>query len=160
MSEAFSRLMRSLDGPVVIVTAARDGEPAGCLVGFCTQTSIDPERFLVCVSKKNHTHGVAEGAKELAVHVIPSDRLDLAERFGSETEDDPGSKFAGIEWEPGFEGVPLLRDCPSRFAGPVVQRHDLGDHTGFSIEPRDAGFQPGAILGFSAVKDLDPGHEP
>ena len=46
---AFDELMGELDYPMFIVTAAREGERAGCLVGFATQTSIHPSRFLVCL---------------------------------------------------------------------------------------------------------------
>jgi flavin reductase (DIM6/NTAB) family NADH-FMN oxidoreductase RutF len=53
MGEAasFNELMGELDYPMFIVTAAADSELAGCLVGFATQASIDPSRFLVCVAK-------------------------------------------------------------------------------------------------------------
>jgi len=35
---------------MIIITAAADGVLGGCLVGFQTQCSIDPARFLVCLS--------------------------------------------------------------------------------------------------------------
>jgi flavin reductase (DIM6/NTAB) family NADH-FMN oxidoreductase RutF len=47
-SETFTKIMGSLDYPMLVVTAAAAGERAGCLVGFATQASIDPARFLVC----------------------------------------------------------------------------------------------------------------
>ncbi|HEX8931084.1 MAG TPA: flavin reductase, partial [Actinomycetota bacterium] len=45
---ALDRLVDRLDYPMLIVTAETDGERAGCLVGFATQCSIEPPRFLLC----------------------------------------------------------------------------------------------------------------
>ena len=46
----FNALASELDYPMFVVTTAAGGAPAGCLVGFATQCSIDPPRFLVCLS--------------------------------------------------------------------------------------------------------------
>ena len=50
---AFKDLIAQLDYPMIVVTTASAGERAGCLVGFHTQSSIDPERFAVWLSKAN-----------------------------------------------------------------------------------------------------------
>src|SRR5919206_3595218 len=77
---AFQSLVGRLDLPMLIVTVTADGERDGCLVGFATQTSIDPPRFLVCISDKNRTHRVLErGADALVVHVAPRDAAELVE---------------------------------------------------------------------------------
>jgi flavin reductase (DIM6/NTAB) family NADH-FMN oxidoreductase RutF len=52
----FNALVGNLEYPMFIVTARADGEPLGCLVGFATQTSIDPPRFAVCLSHNNRTY--------------------------------------------------------------------------------------------------------
>ena len=39
-----------LDYPMYVVTTRVGDDRAGCLVGFTTQTSIDPQRFLVNVA--------------------------------------------------------------------------------------------------------------
>ena len=48
-----------LDYPMFVVTTRAGDEPAGCLVGFASQVSIRPPRFLVGLSKRNHTYRVA-----------------------------------------------------------------------------------------------------
>jgi hypothetical protein len=57
-----------LDYPMFVVTVADagTGERAGCLVGFATQCSINPFRFLVCLSRANRTHRVASRSEVLA----------------------------------------------------------------------------------------------
>jgi flavin reductase (DIM6/NTAB) family NADH-FMN oxidoreductase RutF len=72
--EAFDALVGALDYPMFIATTVGDGERSGCLVGFATQCSIDPPRFLVCLSDKNRTYRVLErGATTIVLHVVPRD---------------------------------------------------------------------------------------
>ncbi|MGH9153692.1 MAG: flavin reductase family protein [Acidimicrobiales bacterium] len=159
-SDAFSRLTGDLDYAMLVVTASDGRERAGCLVGFSTQCSFDPHRYLVCISRANHTAGVAAGAGVVAVHALPAERADLARLFGEETGDRT-DKFARVAWRPGPGGAPVLDGCPSWFAGRVVDRLDLGDHTGLLLEPVEAAHAPGLRpLLFSAVRDLVPGHRP
>src|SRR4051794_38470955 len=111
----FSNLVAGLGYPMFVVTAAPGGGRSGCLVGFATQTSIHPQRFLVCISERNHTYPVACAASVLAVHLVsraPSERA-LAELFGAETGDDE-DKFADCAWQEGPDGVPLLVELPNR----------------------------------------------
>jgi flavin reductase (DIM6/NTAB) family NADH-FMN oxidoreductase RutF len=132
--DTFDALMGELDYPMFIVTVAHGAERSGCLVGFATQCSIDPPRFLVCLSKANHTYRVARDAEVLAVHFVPAGAESLAELFGGETGDRV-DKFARCEWHPGPGGVPLLAECPNRFVGAVRGRADGGDHVIHVLEP-------------------------
>jgi len=156
----FAKLVAQLDYPMYVVTAAAGGERAGCLVGFGTQTSIHPPRFLACISRKNRTLRVASEATLLAVHFLsdePRER-ELAELFGGETGDET-DKFELCAWHEGPQGVPLLDEVPNRFVGRALERLDLGDHVGFLLEPVEAergdGFDE---LGFQEAKAIDPGH--
>ena len=161
MADAFDTIAARLDYPMfVATTVGRDGERAGCLVGFATQCSIDPPRFLVCVSDKNRTHRVLLGADAVALHVVPADADDIAELFGGETADET-DKFERCEWRAGPGGLPILERCPSWFAGRVVDRIELGDHVGHVLEPfaGEAG-EVGPAFPFSRAKRIEPGHEP
>ena len=62
LTDAFEKLVDLLDYPMFVVTAHADGVEAGCLVGFASQTSIHPPRFLVGLSTKNQTFRVAADA--------------------------------------------------------------------------------------------------
>jgi flavin reductase (DIM6/NTAB) family NADH-FMN oxidoreductase RutF len=142
-----------------VVTAAVGGERAGCLVGFATQCSIDPQRFLVCMSDKNRTTRLLESGDAMAVHLVPEAAGHVVELFGGETGDET-DKFARCDWTPGPEGLPLLTDCPSWFAGRIVERAPLGDHVGHVLEPfagEDA--SAGGWFPFSLAKEIEPGHE-
>ena len=160
MTISFPRLMGRLDYSMLVVTAAGDGELSGCLVGFATQVSIHPARFLVCLSVKNRTFRVAQRASTLAVHFVPVEDEELAELFGGETGDDV-DKFERCEWRPGPDGVPVLCALENWFAGRIIDRIDFGDHHGFLLEPIEShGGRGEGSLTFKRAKAIDPGHEP
>lgn len=158
--DGFDTLMASVDAPMVVVTTAVAGERAGCLVGFHSQSAIDPQRYCVWLSKANHTYRVALRSTYLAVHFLGEDDRDLAERFGTRTGDDV-DKFEGLETHTGPDGVPLLERCANRM---LVRRVALldegGDHVCVSTECVESvasgRFTP---LRLSAVDQLTPGHE-
>ncbi|TDB85075.1 flavin reductase [Actinomadura sp. 7K534] len=145
---------------VVTTVDPGTGSPAGCLVGFTTQTSIEPFRFLVCLSRQNQTYRTAEAATVLAVHVLgqDEDQRELAALFGSETGDEV-DKFARCSWQPGPEGVPLLSGAQRHLVGRILERVTLGDHSGFLLEPVEVAIRTEAApLTFRSLPDMDPGH--
>ena len=150
--------MGRLNYPVYIVTTVANDERGGCVIGFGTQSSVGPGRFLACLSRKNRTYRLAREAEALAVHVAPRDQQ-LVELFGGETGDEI-DKFEHCEWHAGPRGMPILDGCPRWFVGTVCSRHDLGDHEGYLLEPLEVQFAPGEeIVYFQAVKDaIEPGH--
>ncbi|AUG80456.1 flavin oxidoreductase [Kitasatospora sp. MMS16-BH015] len=152
--DAFTDL---LDYPVYVVTAAAAGARAGCLVGFASQCSISPPRFMVWLSTANRTYRVARDADHLAVHLLPPDH-GLAELFGGRTGEEV-DKFAAVDWDAGPAGAVLLRAAPAWFVGRVVGRSDGGDHVGFRLAPVAAGRGPRARpMSFREVRDIRAGH--
>lgn len=158
--DAFDALVAALDAPLVVVTAAAGGERAGCLVGFHSQSSIEPRRAAVWLSKANRTYRVALGASHLAVHALTNADRELAAWFGGETGDEV-DKFAAVRWSEGPGGAPLLDACPHRV---VLARTALldegGDHvlvTGSPVAAASPG--PFTPLRLSDVAgDIAPGH--
>jgi flavin reductase (DIM6/NTAB) family NADH-FMN oxidoreductase RutF len=162
MSElSLDAICATLESPMIVVTAFDGRERSGCLAGFHTRCSINPGRWLVCISKVNHTFGVAERASALAVHFLRSDQHDLAQLFGEVTGDAiaPHDKFERSTWRSGPAGTPILAGC-DWIAGRVIERTDCGDHVAYVIEVLDIGREhaPSAQLGSQAVHDIQPGH--
>ncbi|KOU27446.1 flavin oxidoreductase [Streptomyces sp. WM6372] len=149
-----------LDGPVYVVTVAAAGERSGCLVGFASQCSIGPPRFVVWLSRLNHTFRVARGASHLAVHVLDRGQRSLAELFGGETGDEV-DKFERVDWRPSADGSPLLTGARAWFVGRIEARVDGGDHVGFVLAPTEtspAVRTAPALLRYDDVKEIDAGH--
>jgi flavin reductase (DIM6/NTAB) family NADH-FMN oxidoreductase RutF len=156
---AFEEIVAHLDYPMFVVTTVAGDQRAGCLVGFATQASIRPRRFLVGLSDKNQTYRIASDAERLGVHVLAAHNDPLARLFGEHTGDDT-DKFAQCDWRPGPEGVPVLTEAAAWFSGRILERIRLGDHVAFLIEP-DSGERAediGRFVKYSDVRDLEPGH--
>ena len=158
--QAFEDVVALLNYPMFVVTTRSEDEMSGCLVGFASQVSINPPRFLVGLSNKNHTFSVASHAERLAVHLLTRDHVALATLFGAQTGDEI-DKFARCDWHPGPHGLPILDDSPAWFSGRILERLELGDHVAFLLAP-ETGSAPddlGQLVTFSDVRDLEPGHE-
>lgn len=158
--DAFEAAVADLEYPMLIVTAGDGEERSGCLVGFAAQCSIDPPRFMVWISKKNHTYRVASRADVLTVHLPDAGQLELAELFGGTTGDEI-DKFARVPWHEGPDGAVVLDDVARWFVGRVTETLDSGDHVAFMLRPL-AGSAEGdwlGQLGFQEVRHISPGHE-
>lgn len=156
----FDAVSDVLDYPMFVVTTAYDGRAAGCLVGFATQVSIDPPRFVVGLSNKNYTHRVALDATRLVVHLLDAESTQVARLFGESTGDEV-DKFAKCAWQPGKDDVPILDDAPAWFSGSVHERIPAGDHTMFflDVDAAEVRRRPPRLRRLSDVDDFDPGHD-
>jgi flavin reductase (DIM6/NTAB) family NADH-FMN oxidoreductase RutF len=159
-ADAFESIVGSLDGAMVVVTTAVDSERAGCLVGFHAQSSIEPKRLAVWLSKANHTYRVALRAKHFAVHFLATDQFAIAQHFGTKTGDD-GDKFVAWPSSSGPGGVPILSDVAHWMAlRRVALLDEGGDHVCLVGEVTAAWsarqFTP---LRLSQVAHLQPGHD-
>jgi flavin reductase (DIM6/NTAB) family NADH-FMN oxidoreductase RutF len=152
--------MAQLDYSLLIATVAANGDRSGCLVGFASQVSIHPPRFLICLSVKNRTFRVARDASVIVVHFVPEQAEELAVLFGGQTGDEI-DKFSRCQWREGPAGAPILADLEDWFAGRVLDTLPFGDHSGFLLEPIDGeAHRSGAPLTFRRAKWIEPGHEP
>lgn len=159
-AESFESLVALLDYPMFVVTTRAGDVKSGCLVGFASQTSINPPRFLIGLSKRNKTFRVAQDATHLGVHVVAREHIDLARLFGGETGDEI-DKFDRCAWHIGPEGVPVLDGAGAWFVGKILDRFEVGDHVGHVLDPI-AGQPPAEFtdwVTFADVRDIAPGHE-
>jgi flavin reductase (DIM6/NTAB) family NADH-FMN oxidoreductase RutF len=157
--DAFQRFVAAIDYPLYVVTTAVHEEPSGCLVGFATQCSIHPPRFLVCISKQNHTFQLVHDAAVFAVQAVAASSKPLAALFGGETGDEV-DKFARVRWHQ-VDGVPVLDECARWFTAKVLQQIDLGDHVGHLLEPITVSAEPDRDqLSFQQARDIHAGHKP
>jgi flavin reductase (DIM6/NTAB) family NADH-FMN oxidoreductase RutF len=141
MRDTYERVIEPVDPAAVIVTCASDGERAGCLVTFNAPCSIEPPRYAVWPSHRNHTYRVALRADELIVHLVTPADLSLAEYFGgvSGMRED---KFAQVPWSD-CGGTPLLGVSGGWLRGRILsrgpgQQETGGDHTCFVLAPAAA----------------------
>ena len=130
---AFDTLMAALDSPLIVVTTADQRERAGCLVEFHVQSSIEPQRYCVWLSKANYTYRVALQSSHLVIHFLTADDRRLAELFGTQTGDTvrqvrrPSGRFRA-RWRAGAPAVPQLAGRTAHRAARRGRRPRLPDH--------------------------------
>lgn len=157
--DRLDRIVRTLDAALVVVTASDGDEDVGCLVGFHSQSGIDPLRWALWISEANHSHSVLCTADIVAVHFLAGGDHDLADLFGARTGEDI-DKFVRCDVVR-EGGVPVLRRCGTRFLARTVATAvvDGGDHTCITVVPFDVHTDPDfRPLRLVEVDDLSAGH--
>jgi flavin reductase (DIM6/NTAB) family NADH-FMN oxidoreductase RutF len=148
-----------IDYPYYVVTVrSPEADMSGCLAGFVTQCSIDPPNFIVCISKVNHTFGVAARAPGMGLHLLGQHQAELARLFGEETGD-LVDKFASVDWRLGPTGAPLLVEAAVSMEGQVLGHFSVGDHEAFLMRAvRATGSDHSGLLTFRSAPPIHPGH--
>ncbi|WP_137819125.1 p-hydroxyphenylacetate 3-hydroxylase reductase component [Pseudomonas sp. 2FG] len=122
---AFRRALGNFATGVTIVTAAT---PSGAKVGVTANSfnsvSLDPPLVLWSLDKRSNSCEVFEQASHFAVNILAADQIELSNQFARPKDD----KFAGVTYELGDGGAPLLPDCSARFQCEKYQQLDGGDH--------------------------------
>jgi 3-hydroxy-9,10-secoandrosta-1,3,5(10)-triene-9,17-dione monooxygenase reductase component len=109
---------------VAFVTAAPEGEPAGLIVNSFASVSLEPPLISFCPSRNSFTWSRMRRAGRFGVNVLAREHEDFAVRAAS-----PGAdRFAGLDWEFGPDGVPLLRDGLASLVCEIAAEHPAGDH--------------------------------
>ena len=109
---------------VAFVTAAPDGEPAGLIVNTLTSVSLDPPLVSFAPSRSSLTWSRMRRTGRFGVNVLGRQHEPFAIRATPAGAD----RFAGLDWELGRAGVPLLTDALASLECVIVAEHPAGDH--------------------------------
>ena len=109
---------------VAFVTAAPDGQPAGLIVNSLTSVSLDPPLVSFSPARNSLTWTRMRGAGRFGVNVLGRWHEPFARRATPAGAD----RFAGLDWDPGRSGVPLLTDALATLECEIVAEHPTGDH--------------------------------
>jgi 3-hydroxy-9,10-secoandrosta-1,3,5(10)-triene-9,17-dione monooxygenase reductase component len=110
---------------VAFITAAPDGEPAGLIVNSLTSVSLEPPLVSFSPSRSSLTWSRMRRTGRFAVNVLGREHESFAKRATP-----PGAdRFAGLDWEPGRGGAPLLTDAFASLECEIFAEHPAGDHS-------------------------------
>ena len=109
---------------VAFVTAAPDAEPAGLIVNSLTSVSLEPPLLSFCPSRSSLTWSRMRRSGHFGVNVLGRRH----ERFARRATPVGADRFAGLDWELGRGGVPLLTDALASLECEIVAEHPAGDH--------------------------------
>ena len=109
---------------VAFVSAAPNGEPAGLIVNSLTSVSLDPPLVSFSPARSSLTWQRMRRAGRFAVNVLGGQHEAFAKRAAPAGAD----RFAGLGWQPGPGGAPLVTDALATLECEIVAEHPAGDH--------------------------------
>jgi 3-hydroxy-9,10-secoandrosta-1,3,5(10)-triene-9,17-dione monooxygenase reductase component len=123
------RLLRNAFGSfatgVTIVTArSHAGTLCGVTANSFSSLSIDPPLVLWSLGRSASSFPVFEQSSHCTIHVLNETQELLARRFATSGID----RFAGLDFEVGPGGVPVIGEVAARFDCRIVNRNWGGDH--------------------------------
>ncbi|MQA87113.1 MAG: flavin reductase [Streptosporangiales bacterium] len=111
-------------GVVVVTASAAGAGDCGLTVNSFTSLSLDPPQVIVCLAETSNTWRAIRRAGCFAVNVLSGNGTGLARHFASKHPD----KMAGVTFDRGVVGAPLLRDVLSVFECRLVDVMAGGTH--------------------------------
>ncbi len=135
-------LGRYATGVAVVTAISPDGQPIGLTVNSFAAVSLDPALVLWSLDNSSHNLEAFRQASHHAINVLAADQEDISQRFATW----PVDRFAGLGWQPGVGGVPVLPGGCAHFEVVNETRHAGGDHTIFI----------GRVVNLSEDPDRDP----
>jgi flavin reductase (DIM6/NTAB) family NADH-FMN oxidoreductase RutF len=126
--DTFRVVMRQVATAVTLVTAAKEGQPYGMVVGSFTSVSVEPPLISLNVRCVSAMHEVLTRQARFAVHLLGQDQATLAQRFATPYR--AGWKpFEGIAYQMSADGVALIAKTPSILCCTLYAVHGAGDHS-------------------------------
>ena len=123
-ARSFRDALGSFATGVALITAAPSGDPAGLIVNSLTSVSLEPPLISFCPSRSSLTWSRMRRARRFGINVLGRQH----ERFAQRATPVGADRFAGLDWEPGHGGVPLLTDALATLQCGIVAEHPAGDH--------------------------------
>lgn len=122
---ALRRAMGRFATGVAVVTALDGvGLPVGITVNSLASVSLDPPLLLWSIDRRSNSWPAFRDADAFAVNVLPAHAAALCRRFSRREPE----RFAGVDWQRGPLGLPLLQASLSQLACRVWARYPGGDH--------------------------------
>lgn len=113
-----------LTGVTVVTTTDAQGRPIGFTANSFASVSLDPPLLLVCLAKRSYNYAVVTGAAGFAVNILGEDQEAVSNTFARPSED----RFAGVAWENGPQGSPVLDGAAAWFDCATHEIVEAGDH--------------------------------
>ena len=143
-SRSFRNALGSFATGVTVVTALNaQRQPIGLTVNSFNTVSLEPPLVLWSLSRQSHSCEAFRLASHYAVNILALDQEDISQRFAVVP---PEERFAGVSWQPGRSGVPILDGCCAWFEVRNDVQHVGGDHLIFV----------GQVMAFDRVAERPP----
>ena len=122
--DTFKAVLGNFASGVVLVTAMLDGEPVGLTAQSFMSLSMDPPLVMFCPAKTSKSWPKIRRAKHFAANILSEGQQHLSSQFARSG----GDKFAGVSWQPGPSGAPLVDGVLAHIDCTIDAVHNGGDH--------------------------------
>jgi len=154
--DTMKQVNRQFVSGVTVVTTMDDERPRGLAVNAFSSISLDPPTVMVAVQRTSSTHDCLFRATHLAINILSTDQLDVVGVFATKSDD----KFAGLDWEPGPSGSPLIARSCAQMEVEIRERLQASTHTLFVCRVLHATVSDRHPMVYSAGKFFDGGALP
>lgn len=120
-------LSRFASGITVVSTKDAAGALHGITVSAFCSVSLDPPLVLICIEKTTASYYAFEESRVFVVNILDESQSPLSERFAAPFT----NKFKDIEFQPGIDDVPVMRDALASLECRLKFAYDGGDHSIF-----------------------------
>jgi len=117
-------LGRFATGVTVVTALDADGHPIGLTVNSFAAVSLAPPLVLWSLANASHNFAAFRHCRHYCINVLAVDQVDLSNRFATW----PADRFAGLAWQGGIDGVPVLSGCCASFEVRNDHVYPGGDH--------------------------------
>jgi flavin reductase (DIM6/NTAB) family NADH-FMN oxidoreductase RutF len=138
-AEAKKTALRMIPYGIYVLTAeSKDGKVAAATVNWVTQTAFQPPLVVIGVKADSATHAIIKETKVFALNMLGKDQKGQAFTFFKPLERD-GNSIGGEPFRKGSLGAPILEKAPAFVECALVNTVEMGDHSVFVGEVKDAG---------------------
>lgn len=123
-ARAFRDTLARFCSGVTVVTSVSDDQPVGMTCQSFSSVSLHPPLVMFIPAKTSRAWSAIHRAGHFTVNFLAHDQQDLSTLFATRGAD----KFAGVDWEPGTTGAPVLAGTLGHIDCTVHAVHEAGDH--------------------------------
>lgn len=111
-------------GVAVVTSIGDEGKPVGMTINSFSSVSLEPPLVLWSIGLNTPSRGAYAAHPSFAINIMGTESKDETLHFATPSED----KFAGIDWAPGHDNIPVLKSALATLECQVEDRILSGDH--------------------------------
>src|SRR5512145_1169160 len=138
-ADAKKTALRMIPYGIYVLTAEnKEGKVAAATVNWVTQTAFQPPLIVIGVKADSGAHAIIKESKVFALNMLGKDQKGQAFTFFKPLERE-GNSIGGEPFRKGTLGAPILERAPAFVECSLVNTVEMGDHSIFVGEVKDAG---------------------
>lgn len=127
-------------GVTVVTARSIQGHYVGLTANSFNSVSLTPPLVLWSLARSAGSMAAFSAGSHYAINILSADQQDLAKQFAARE----GDRFAGVRFETGSGGAPLIEGAAATFECFNRSRYEEGDHVIFVGEVERCWHRPGA----------------